>query len=189
MGFFCRLLREQRGTTALEMAFVGPAFLLILLAILDVSLLVATQSMMNGAARDAGRLIRTGQAQNTASAIATFQNQLCSELSALVPTATCQSNVLFQVQVFGTFGAVSFAPCNYNNNQPGSGTACQFTPGNGGQIVGVQASYARPFLVPWVGACLSGGACWTGIGTSQGSAGTGSVNLIATVVFQNEPFT
>jgi Flp pilus assembly protein TadG len=189
MSVIRRLIRDRRGTSAIEMAFVGPAFLLILLAIIDVSLMLATQSMMNGAARDAGRLIRTGQAQSTGSAIATFQNELCSDLSPLIPTASCQANVLFQVEVFSNFGAVSFSPCNYNQNQTGSGTSCQFTPGTGGEIVGVQATYTRPFLVPWVGACLSGGACWTGIGTSQGGAGTGTANLISTVVFRNEPFT
>jgi hypothetical protein len=36
---------------------------------------------------------------------------------------------------------------------------------------------------------LSGGSCWAGIGTASGSnPGTGTVPLISTVIFRNEPF-
>jgi Flp pilus assembly protein TadG len=189
MGILRRLFRDQRAAIALEMAFVGPPFLLILLAILDVSLMLATQSLMDGAARDAGRLIRTGQVAAAGNSISVFQNELCTDLSPLLSTSECQSNVIFEVQVYSTFGDVSFNPCNQNANQTGGGTSCQFTPGSGGQIVGVQATYKRPFIIPWVGACLSGGTCWTGFATTSGSnPGSNTATLISTVVFRNEPF-
>jgi hypothetical protein len=111
-------------------------------------------------------------------------------MSTLMTVASCDSNVIFEVQTFTSFGSVSFTPCTYNNNQTGTGTQCNFTPGTGGQIVAVRSTYTRSFIVPWVGACLSGGSCWTGPGTTGGSnSGTGGITLTSTVIFQNEPFT
>jgi Flp pilus assembly protein TadG len=189
MRMFRRFACDQKGNVAVEMAFVGPPFLLLLLAIFELGLTLTTQSVLDGAARDAARLIRTGQVQTQTSPIATFQDLLCSKMSSLMSVSECNSNVIFEVQVFTSFGTVSFTPCAFNANQTGAGTACSFSPGTGGQIVGVQASYPRPFIIPWVGACLSGGSCWAGRGTTNGSnPGTGTATLTSTVILRNEPF-
>lgn len=190
MRIFRRFTSDRKGAVALEMALVGPPFLLVMLALLDFGQTLLTQSVLDGAARDAARLIRTGQVQTAGDPIATFQTLLCSDMGALMSVATCDANVLFEVQVFASYGAMNFTPCTKNNNsQSGGGTACSFTPGTGGNIVGVQVSYPRPYIVPWVGACLSGGGCWTGpASTAGGAQGTQTTTLVSTVVFQNEPF-
>jgi Flp pilus assembly protein TadG len=189
MRILRRFARDREGAVALEMAFVGPPFLLVLLALLDFGQTMLTQSVLDGATRDAARLIRTGQVQTSGSPLATFQNLLCSEMSALMSTATCQSSVLIEVQVFSAYGTMTFASCKQNQtaqNQGQSGT-CGFAPGAAGNIVGVTVSYARPYIVPWVGACLTGGSCWTGSGTGS-AQGTQTTTLSSTVIFQNEPF-
>ncbi len=184
-----RLVHDQQGITAVEMAFVGPPFLLLLGAIFELGLTLTTQSVLDGAARDAARLIRTGQVQSQSSPITVFQSLLCSEVSSIISASDCANKMIYEVQVFSSFGSVSFTPCAQTASQTGSGTVCSFTPGTGGSIVGVQVSYPRPFIIPWVGACLSGGTCWAGLGTTNGTnAGTGNVTLSSTVVFQNEPF-
>ena len=189
MKAFRRLARAQEGALAVEMVFVGPPFLLMLAAIFELGLTFTTQSLLDGAARDAARLIRTGQVQTQGSPIGTFQNLLCSDMSSIISVTECNSKVLFEVQIFTSFGTASFTPCTLNANQTGTGTACQFSPGIGGQIIGVQVSYPRPFIIPWVGACLSGGSCWTGVGSANGTnPGTGTATLTSTVIFQNEPF-
>jgi Flp pilus assembly protein TadG len=189
MRIFRRLARDSIGTIALEMALVGPPFFFLLLTIIDLGLMLANQSLLEGAARDAARLIRTGQVQTASSPITTFQNLLCSDLSSVMSSATCTADIIFEVQTFSSFGSVSFTPCVLNNNQTGTGTVCSFTPGTGGDIVGVRATYNRSFIIPWVGACLTGGTCWFGFGTANGSnPGTGSVALVSTVIFRNEPF-
>lgn len=190
MGIFRRFSGDRKGAVALEMALVGPPFLLVMLAILDFGLTLLTQSVLDGAARDAARLIRTGQVQTSGDPVGTFQNLLCSDMSSLMPAASCDTGVLFEVQVFADYGAIAFSSCTRNSNQTGNGTACTFTPGAGGNIVGVQVSYARPYIVPWVGACLSGGSCWTGPASTAGNGaqGTQTTTLVSTVIFQNEPF-
>jgi Flp pilus assembly protein TadG len=190
MRLLQRIAREQKGITAVEFAFVGPPFLLLLAAIFELGLTLTTQSVLDGAARDAARLIRTGQVQSQGSPITVFQSLLCSEVSSLISASDCANKMIYEVQVFSSFGSVSFTPCAQTASQTGTGTVCSFTPGTGSNIVGVQVSYPRPFIIPWVGACLSGGSCWAGVGTARGSnPGTGSVTLTSTVIFQNEPFT
>jgi Flp pilus assembly protein TadG len=189
MRIFQRLAHDKVGAIVIEMAIIGPPFFLLLAIILDLGLMLANQSLLDGAARDAARLIRTGQVQTASSPISTFQTTLCANMSSVMSTAQCDSDIIFQVQVFSSFGAVSFTPCTLNNNQTGTGTVCSFSPGTGGAIVGVQATYNRPFIIPWVAACLTGGSCWAGLGTTNGSnPGTGSVTLVSTVIFRNEPF-
>jgi Flp pilus assembly protein TadG len=189
MKFFRPFLRNQEGITAIEFAFVGPPFLLLLGAIFELGLTLTTQSLLDGAARDAARLIRTGQVQSQSSPITVFQNLLCSKVSSLISASDCATKIVFEVQVFSSFGSISFTPCTQTASQTGSGTVCTFSAGTGSNIVGVQASYPRPFIIPWVGACLSGGTCWAGLGTANGTnPGTGTVTLTSTVIFQNEPF-
>ena len=189
MRILRRLFRDCHAAIALEMAFVAPPFLLMILAIVDMGLMLATQSLMDGAAQSAARLIRTGQVAAAGNSITTFQNQLCDGLSPVMSTADCQANIIFDVQTFADFGSISFPSCTLNANQTGTGTVCNFSPGTARQIVGVRATYIRPFIIPWVGACLSGGSCWAGLGTTDGTnAGTDSATLVSTVIFQNEPF-
>jgi Flp pilus assembly protein TadG len=178
----------DNGVTAVEFAMVAPMFLLLLATIVDLGVLLTTQFLLDGAARDAARLILTGQVQTASSPMTTFQNLLCSDLSPVISNATCQSSVIFEVQVFTNFAGVSFTPCTQNTNANQSGY-CSFNPGTGTQIVGVRVTYNYPFMIPWVGACLTGGSCWFGAGTGGGSnPGSGTAPLVSTVVFMNEPF-
>ena len=190
MRKFRHVARDAKGAIAVEFALIGPIFLLLLLVIIELGLTLTTQSLLDGATRDAARLIRTGQVQSQNSPITTFQTLLCSDMAPLMSVAKCDSNVIFEVQTFSSFGSVSFTPCTLNNNQVGNGTQCNFTPGTGGQIVAVRATYTRSFIVPWVGACMSGGSCWTGPRSAGGAnPGTGGITLTSTVIFRNEPFT
>jgi Flp pilus assembly protein TadG len=179
---------NDSGATMLEYALDAPMLLLMLVKIVDLGIMLTTQSLLDGAARDAARLIRTGQVAAAGNTISTFQNLLCSRMAPVMSTGTCQSQLIFDVEVFNSFGGVAFTPCTLNNNQVGVGTVCKFTPGNATNIVGVQVTYNRQFIVPWVGACLGGGSCWLGAGTPLGSTPGNAIPLISTVVFRNEPF-
>jgi Flp pilus assembly protein TadG len=184
------LLRmDDRGATAIEFLFIAPLLILLLLTIIDLGVMLTTQALLDGAARSAARLIQTGQVQVTGSPVTTFQTQLCYEMTPLISTSTCQSQIIFEVQNFASFSAVSFTPCAQNQGQPGSGVVCPFDAGTAEQIIGVQATYNYTFISPWVGACLTLGSCWFGVGSSSGSnPGTDTVPLVTTVIFMNEPF-
>jgi Flp pilus assembly protein TadG len=189
MGMPLRMLRtffgDDRGSVAVEMAIVGPLFILLMLTIVEMTLTLVTQSALDGATRDAVRLLRSGQlaAGGINQQAALFQRVLCDNLSPLVSQATCATNVVFDVEPVSSFGGVAFQhdpPCTQSASSSGSGVPCAFNLGSGGQIVGVQVRYWRPFIVPWVGQCLSG-SCWTGRGSAQGSSPGISVMLQTSV--------
>jgi hypothetical protein len=109
-------------------------------------------------------------------------------MTSVMSTSSCQSDLIYEVQVFSDFSSISFGPCSQvsDSTQPGY---CAFSVGTASQIVGVQVTYNRPFIIPWVGACLGGGSCWFGAGSSNGTnAGRSTVPLVSTVIFRNEPF-
>lgn len=176
------------GETMLEFAIVAPMLILLLLTIVDLGIMLTTQSLLDGAARDAARLIRTGQIYAQGNAITPFENKICADMAPIMSTTNCQNKIVFEVQNFTDFGSVAFNSCTQTSYQTGNGTVCQWLPGTSGSIVGVQVVYNRAYIVPWVGACLSAQPCWMGMGTHQTTGGGNTVPLIATVVFKNEPF-
>jgi len=185
MRMIRRLLLDRRGSYALEIGFIGPPFLLLMLAIVELGLVLFTQTLLDGAARDAARLIRTGQVQtgsSQAAQFATFQNLLCSDLSILLSQSDCQSQVVIEVVSQADFAStLTFPPCAQNVNSTTQGTTCQFAstiPPK--QVVGVQVSYNRKSLISWVGQYL------TPVGTN--GTGTGFTLLMSTVVFLTEPY-
>lgn len=178
----------ESGETMLEFAFVAPMLILLFMTIIDLGIMLMSQSVLDGATRDAARLIRTGQVAAAGNTIGTFQAQLCREMTAVISTTNCDSQILVDVNTFTSFANVSFGACQYNAGQTGTGTQCNFNAGHSAAIVGVQVTYNRRFIVPWVGACLSGQTCWMGLNTRQTTTSGNAIPLISTVVFLNEPF-
>lgn len=178
MRFLRDLLRDQSGLAAVEWAFVGPMFLLMLLSIIELGITLTTQATLDGATRDAARLIRTGQVDAAGNTLASFQNQLCSEMSMFMSTTSCQTNVIISVvsTTGSSFTGISFPACSINTSSPPPPGACPFQPGAAGNLVGVQVTYNRAFIVPWAGSVLSA------------STNSQHVRLQSTVVFRNEPF-
>jgi Flp pilus assembly protein TadG len=157
----------EAGNVTVEAAMVLPPFLLLFLAILELGYMVYVQTVLDGAARDAARLIRTGQVQASADPLSAFRDQLCAEMS---PIVGC-SSLVFNVQSFTSFGGVNF---DTQRDPTGKMVGTSFTPGVGGSYVAVQVTYNRPFITAYVGQYLGG--------PSQ------SAFLSSTVVFRNEPF-
>ncbi len=173
------LLKDESGVTAVEFALVAPPFLLLLLGIIELGLTLFTQTVLDGAARDAARLVRTGQVQQGATTVAAqlnaFQTTLCSSLRVLLSSSACAQNVYVDLETFPSFSAVRFTgTCNQNSNQAGNGNPCPFVQVNPRTIAAVQVRYNRPSLIGYVGRYLAGMSEMT--------------TLSSTVIFQSEPF-
>src|SRR5450755_2116199 len=106
------------------MALIAPVFLTLVFAILEIGFMMSTNAVMNGAARDAARQIRTGQAQGSGDAIGTFKTALCNELTGYIACG----DLVFDVRSFASFSAVTL-PAMYD--KAGKPTT-QFTPGGPG---------------------------------------------------------
>lgn len=161
----------ERGAATVEFAIVGTSFMMMLLAAFEFGYMLFIQSVLDNAARDAARLIRTGQAQGTASPQTTFQTLLCDEVGSLIGCG----NIIYQSQVFNDWNsaqtAVNSPPTRDIN---GNLISVGFNPGVASQILVVTVTYNYPFFTPWIGG-LVGGA-------------SSKAYLSSTVVFQNEPY-
>jgi Flp pilus assembly protein TadG len=167
----CFAAFDARGGAAIEFAVVGSCFMLMLLASFEFGYMLFIQSVLDNAARDAARLIRTGQAQQSADANTTFQTLLCNDVGSLIG---CGS-LIYQSQVFNNWTAAQTAvntPPTRNAN--GTYVSAGFSAGTQSQIVVVTVTYNYPFFTPWIGSLL-GGSSSTAL-------------LMSTVVFQNEPY-
>jgi Flp pilus assembly protein TadG len=160
----------NRGAAAIEFAIVGSSFMLMLVASFEFGYMLLIQSVLDNSARDAARLIRTGQAQGSANAQTTFSTLLCNNVGSLIGCG----NLLYQSQVFNDWTAAQTAvntPPTRDVN--GNLVSAGFSAGTQGQIVVVTVTYNYPFFTPWVGGFFGAGR---------------SAFLMSTVVFQNEPY-
>jgi Flp pilus assembly protein TadG len=159
-----RFLRNDRAAAALEFAIGGSIFILLICMIIEVDLIIFTQSVLDNAARDAARLIRTGQIQNAGGSVTPFTNRLCTDVGSLIPCSKIQYNVQ---------SASQFSSLNATVKINGSGQMknTQFTPGTAGQDVLVQVGYYRKTIVPWLQTYL-----------------TNNQMLVSTIAFQNDPY-
>lgn len=75
---------SERGATALEFAMVAGPFMLILGVVIETGMMLFTEYSLQSAVSDSGRLIRTGQAQNSGFSVATFKAAICSTAGVLI---------------------------------------------------------------------------------------------------------
>ncbi len=160
------------GNASIEFAIVGTSFMLMLLAAFEFGYMLFVQSALDNAARDAARLVRTGQAQQSANATNTFSTLLCNDVGSLIGCG----NILYQAQVFNDWTSAQTAVNTPPPRNPATGAYISpgFSAGTAGQILVVTVTYNYPFFTPWIGGLLGGS--------------TDSALLMSTVVFQNEPY-
>jgi Flp pilus assembly protein TadG len=165
---FRRLVRNADGISAIEFALVGPAFIALLVAILETGMVFFFQQLLQSATTQAARLIMTGQAQTQKLSSAQFLQDVCDDAGSLFNCANLSANV----QTFTSFGGMT------QSNPISSGTfsaPATFTPGGPGDIVLVQVFYELPVTPAPLGFNVSN--------TSNGNA-----ILVGTAVFRNEPY-
>lgn len=98
---------NRRGTTAIEFALVAMPFVMIVVAIIEISVMYAANSVMLGAAQDAVRAVRTGQIQAISDpdeADDFFRAQLCNH----IPIRLVDCNAIqFKVEVLESFATAN----------------------------------------------------------------------------------
>jgi Flp pilus assembly protein TadG len=170
-------LRDSSGVTPVEFAIVGSLFLLLLFGILGVALLFVGNMTLENAVDQGARLIRTGEAQNQGFDATRFKTEVCKYLTAPL---SC-SGVKLEVQNCGA----TLVSCLQSPPCPNANTS--YDPGVGGDFVKVRAYYEwdllanLPILPIWKSQNVN-----TRLSTP--CLQNGDRELIATVVFRNEPF-
>jgi Flp pilus assembly protein TadG len=154
-----------------EFALVAIPFFMLLFGILEAGVIFFGNSMLEKATADAGRLVRTGQAQAQNMTASQFHDYVCTQVS---PLLSCGANLQVDVEAFNAFGNVTIPPpvdANGNLDQ----NLNKFVVGGPGDIVLVRTFYTwdivTPLLRPFF-ANLSGGQRL----------------MTSTSTFRNEPF-
>jgi Flp pilus assembly protein TadG len=163
----------QQGATAIEFAIIAPAFIAMLIAIFETTLLLFAQANLQSAAMQAGRLFMTGQAQNSGMTQAQFSSAVCPMIQALF---NC-GNLIVVVQNYSSFsGASTSAPQLYNaQGQPNPPTSFAFSPGNPGDVMVVQLVY------PW---SVAGGP----LGFTLANLPNNANEIMGVTAFRVEPY-
>lgn len=165
-----RFTTSQSGATAVEFAMLAPVLLYVFMGIIEISLMFFAATNIDGAAIEAARRIRTGQAQTTGDAETDFSSTFCAGLSGAI---SCGS-VFYDVRSVSSFSSVSLT----TDTDPDTGDPITygFTAGGAGDITVVRTMYYWDFATPLIGQFF------------ESSSGSGKRLLISTVVFQNEPY-
>lgn len=174
-----RLLRDDRGATALEFGMVAAPMIFMILATLELGLVYMVTTSLDNATQEAARQIRTGELAMAGGATATtFRNQICANMGWL--QSQCQANLSVDVRSFPSFSGES-AP---NPVTKGSGSTngafdnskLTFQTGNAGDIMLVRAFYQWKLITP----VLYGGL--------QSMNNTGVNVITSATTFRNEPY-
>ena len=165
------LARNKRGATIIEFAIVAAPFIALLIATLETSLVFFAQQTLETVSEETSRELLTGNAQKAGMTQQDFDKLACNNLPAFLSCA----NLMVDVQTADSFADVdTTTPSVYDSK--GNIKNWQFNPGGAGSIVVMRTMY----LFPVVGGPL---------GFNLANADSSHRLLIATAVFQTEPYT
>lgn len=164
-----RLRRE--GSVALEFALIAPVFFFMLFAVLEIALVFVLDSLLNNAASETARLIRTGQAAEISLDEDTFRERMCAGMRVLAPD--CENRLSVDVREIPRFTNPDLP--DPINDGTFSEDDLVYQTGSARSIMIIRAWYRHPLLTP----VLS-----EGLSRLDGQQAV----LSATVAFRNEPW-
>ena len=182
-----RFRKDDRGTTAVEFAFVGGPFLFLLLATFETGLNFLTEYSLQSATTTASRLIRTGQAQAGGFTKEQFKTEFCKHVPSYLD---CSSKVYINVETrtdFTSAAARTDARDADGNLDEDLEDNTAFQPGNAGEIVIVETFYVWDLFTPGIGKLLSLNSP-SSKPAFLANLGSNKRLITGVAVFQNEPF-
>jgi Flp pilus assembly protein TadG len=159
-----RFAAARRGATAVEFAIVAPAFVATLFAVLQTTLFLFAQQVLQNAADEVGRQFMTGQIQNAGTSESVLlTNTICPLIDAVF---TCNSStVSINVQAYTDFASAT-------TSVPATMT---WDPGTPGQVMVVQLFYQWPIVSGPFGYVLP-------------NLGNGTTEMMGISAFRVEPY-
>jgi Flp pilus assembly protein TadG len=162
-----RLFADRSGSVAIEFSIVFPMFAAILLAIVQLAIIYFAKAELISATQTVGRQVFTGNAATTE---ANFQTALCANLPVIIQC----SGVMINLQPQASLSNVSTAPPALTYDGAGNVTnTFTYNPGTNSQVMVLQVMYQLPVVAGYL--------------FDFASQSNGSILLVATYVFENEP--
>jgi len=165
-------VRSEDGTTAVEFSLLALPMIMMIVGILEISILFASATLLEGAAGSSSRMIRTGQLQQGAMGAgdpaAIFRQSVCDYAIALIDC----DDVVIEVREMDSFADFDdFAPeYDADGNLVSQGFNAS---GSGGRVL-VRIGYRYEMMTPFIGPLIAGG--------------DNALQFLSTVVLQNEPY-
>jgi Flp pilus assembly protein TadG len=152
-----------------EFALLAIPYIFLVVGIIELAIMFAGASLLEGATNSAARLIRTGQLQqNGGDPETVFRDALCDYATALID---CANVTIEAIPVDSFFDVADFEPVyDADGNLQPQG----FDPGGSNERVLIRASYRYTFMTPFIGPLLGGP--------------DGSILFMSTIVLQIEPY-
>lgn len=161
-------VRKTDGVTAIEFSLLFIPYLLLSLAIIELSLMFVSASLLEGATGSAARLIRTGQLQQSGGdQVQMFRDALCDYTSVLI---SCD-DLRVEVQELASFGDAEALAPQYDED---GNLVEAFSPGGSDSSVLIRVAFRYQMMVPLVGPLLTGPG--------------GSMLFMSTIVLRTEPY-
>ncbi len=156
--------KARRGATAVEMAVIAPAFFLLFIGTVEMSLVETAQQLLENAAYNTSRLAKTGYTTLGESQVQTVSQVLVSELHSF-------SGFIDTTRVTMTDTAYN----GFSSIGAGTGTSGMGVPD---QIVVYTVTYPWKLLTPMIGQLIG----------NKDANGDWIINLTARIVVRNEPY-
>jgi Flp pilus assembly protein TadG len=107
-----RLWRGEDGVTAIEFAMIAPLFFLLLGSIMETGIMLFSEYSLQTSVQSAGRLVRTGQAQELQLTEAAFKNEICKTAEIVMD---CAGGVTVYLLPAANFAALQATVPSYLN--------------------------------------------------------------------------
>ena len=147
-----RHLRERHrhdgrsGSAAIEFALIAPVLFLFLFGIIETGVIFFASAALQNATDDTARLIRTGQMTGNLTA-SQLRSYICSEISGLIASTTCNSNLQIDLRSYSTFSGASYPSVVNANGSLNSGAMAVDATGDC-QVVLLRTFYPWTILTP-----------------------------------------
>ncbi len=138
-----RLFSDRSGTSTIEFALVGPAFIAVMAATFQSAYVFVIGQGLQTVAEDSARILMTGQAQKASMTAAQFKTAACQSLPKFM---NC-SKLMIDVRVENAFSSANLNGPTLTYNGAGAVTnAFSFNTGSQGSIVVVRVMYLLPVV-------------------------------------------
>ncbi|HEX4079420.1 MAG TPA: TadE/TadG family type IV pilus assembly protein [Rhizomicrobium sp.] len=169
------LHRSCAGSALVEFAVVAPVLILLLFGTIEIGVIFFLQSTLQNAADDAARMVRTGQVQSRNMTEAQYVAQICSEMTGIIASTTCNTKLEVDMEAFNSFSNADYSNV-FNANGTINQNDLQFETGDACDVVLVRAFYPWSIMTPMMAPLLQ-------------NIPNGQVLLMAGQAFRNEPYT
>jgi Flp pilus assembly protein TadG len=164
-----RFRRSQSGSVAVEFGLLAIPFFALLFALIETCVIYFSTANLDSVVADAGRLIRTGQAQSSGMTENDFRDLICDQM---VLISDCKGSLYVDVRKYSNFGNVQPPSLVDKDGKIIENTV--FQPGSAGEIVLVRAYFSWGVMTP----------SFIGLSNLEG----GGRLIAASAAFRNEPF-